>query len=435
MKQNTNQTKTLSFEDITKLKIRGYYIWASINSAIKLATSNDSKARLRHFIRKEYPNHLPELADVERDLFFEKSFNFYTEDSKGNVTSTVSLVMDNPNGLPEEELFSTDIASYRNNGMKCIQIGRFINTEQDENKTLKEYFRLFYLFSRQLGFDILLGLVKQKDMAFHRRKTSGKILNQDTGISFGSGHIFGTALWDLNDLDDNFFRWVGEQPIASPGAKNQSYSASDWNPYARVFGSVQTRVQHELQHAAVKPLHGDVVDCGSGCSKLAGLLSDRTDISGYVGIDCSEQMIELANWYIGQFEKPNYSTFLGRIEDFHERLFDSAVSLNSFYAWPNPKEVLSHIYDLLKPGGTFVLGTLNPALDLFKIDKEERKELIFHPDYQEFREHNLSIVENDAGNYLEMDDLVELLRSVGFKLMSCHQEFYLGGLNFVVMKK
>ncbi len=435
MKKQSKDVTTLSHDDLTKLKIQGYQIWASIDSPINFATSKEDKERLRAFIKQEYPNHLPELAAVEDDPFFENSFNFYTNDKHDNITSTVSLVMDNPEGLPEELLFHEDIEGYRLKGLKCIQIGRFINTVKDENRTLRQYFRLFYQFSIKLGFDILLGMVKQKHMGFHKRVTSAKILNENTGVTFGSEHLFGTAAWELQNMKSSFFEWIGEQPITKGEIIMPIYAAKDWNQYAKVFGSVQTQVQHQLQHSSIEHLSGDVVDLGCGCAKLAALMSNKLDVTSYLGIDASAQMIEIADWLISQFNTPTFSTFTGKIEDFTGRVFDSAVSLNSFYAWPDPSKILRHIYNLLKPDGTFVLATLNPSLDLFAIDKEERKELILNPDYQEFREHNLALLENDAANLLDMDELVHLLRSSGFKLVSCHQEFYHGGVNFIVLRK
>lgn len=124
------------------------------------------------------------------------------------------------------------------------------------------------------------------------------------------------------------------------------------------------------------------------------------------------------------------------IEDYHAaKVFDSAVSLNSYYTWPEPEKVLSHIYSLLKPGGIFALATPNTRLDMFAMEKQVRKELLTHPDYDTFRQINLELSSNDNAQFIAMNDLVRQVLHIGFVLTSCHQSFYLGGLNFVVLQK
>lgn len=146
-------------------------------------------------------------------------------------------------------------------------------------------------------------------------------------------------------------------------------------------------------------------------------------------------MIKIANWLIAHFNCPTFSTFEGKIEDYQGKIFDSAVSLNSYYTWPDPANVLQHIHSLLKTNGTFVLATPNTKLDMLAMDRQARKELLTHPNYEQFRKINLELTNNDNAQFIDMDDLIKQVQSVGFTVVSCHQGFYLGGLNFLVLNK
>lgn len=212
------------------------------------------------------------------------------------------------------------------------------------------------------------------------------------------------------------------------------YPASEWNSYARLFTAVTTSVQLEVYREACSHLEGRVIDCGCGSAKLAPFLADMPNISSYMGVDYALEMVTAAQWVLSTLDRPNFTIQHGKIEE-AEGLFDSAVSIQSYYAWPEPIQTLSHIAKLIKAGGVFVLVTPNQQLDLQKLVKDARKELLAHPDFEAYKEYNLKLANNPQANFVSMDNLIQQAQQTGFVVSECHQKHFQGGLNFLVLHK
>lgn len=440
MNNNTNNDIVLDNVQLMPfglLQAEAKRVYQQLNDKFVLVESPAQKAKVAIFVQQRYEQYFPAIDTGSEDSYGDHSFVFYSEDEQGNIVATASLMVDNAAGFSEEQLFESQISHYRAQGLKALQIGRFIIDETGAGEadiSVKDYFRLFYTFSKQLGFDIIVGLIKQKDIAFHQKMLGAEILCPDSRINYGGKHTFAVASWHLDKLKPRFFKWAGCTNMTEQTAK-PIYQPHQWQNYARSFASVQTSFQRELQLAACELLYGDVADFGCGSAKLAPFLADSSQVSSYLGIDYAKEMIKIADWLIAQFDRPSFNTFEGKIEDYHGRTFNSAVSLNSYYTWPDPVKVLRHIHALLKKGGRLVLATPNHQLDMFAMEKEVKKELLTHPDFATFRQINLELTENPLARFVEMDTLVKQLQAVGFVLDSCHQSFYLGGLNFVVVHK
>lgn len=435
--RSTNSNKTATPFGLLQAKANDVH--ESLNTNIKLASTSEEHGKVLAYIKARYQSCFPAIAIDCEQHYINNSFVFYCEDEQGNINSTASLMVDSASGFSEEPLFKQGIERYRAQGLSSLQIGRFIICEQKEAESavLKDYFRLFYQFSKQLGFDVVVGLIKQKDIGFHQKLLGAKILCPDTQINYGGEHTFAVGAWELDNLKPRFFNWIDCHALAIQSQAEQKaiYQPDEWENYARSFAAVQTSFQRDLQLASAQLLSGDVADFGCGSAKIAPFLSDRTDVSSYIGIDYSSEMIKIADWLIAQFDCPTFSTFEGKIEAYQGKMFDSAVSLNSYYTWPEPVKVLQHIYSLLKPGGLFVLATPNPSIDMLAMEKQVRKELLTHPDFTTFGQINLELASNTNARFIEMNELIKQLQSIGFGVTSCHQSFYLGGLNFIVAQR
>lgn len=212
------------------------------------------------------------------------------------------------------------------------------------------------------------------------------------------------------------------------------YKKSTWNEYARPHLSVLTSMQWSLFTEAADYLTGDVVDCGCGTAKLAPLLAGKNTVKSYTGVDYSPDMVNMAQWVISKLSVTSFNIIQDKIENI-SGTFSSAVSIHSYYTWPNTIDVLSSIYRMLFAGSYFVLITPNEHLDIMQLLTEAEKELLGHPDFAAFRQLNLLLSANRDAKFVSMDVLVDEARSVGFKVMECHQKHYLGGVNFLVLKK
>ena len=213
------------------------------------------------------------------------------------------------------------------------------------------------------------------------------------------------------------------------------YTDSMWNEYARCHLSVLTSFQWALFTEAASYLTGDVVDCGCGTARLAPLLADKATVNSYTGVDYSPEMVTMAQqWLTLKLLSKPINIIQDKIENISGH-FSSAVSIHSYYTWPNTEEVLSSIYQMLLTDSFFVLVTPNSEMDMEKLLAESEKQLLAHPDFPLFRELNLQLCANRSAKFVSMDALIDESRRTGFKVIECHQKHYLGGVNFLVLKK
>ncbi len=215
---------------------------------------------------------------------------------------------------------------------------------------------------------------------------------------------------------------------------NEIYEKEKWNSYARCHASVLSSFQLELFLDAVKHLSGDIADFGCGSARLAPFLADQERVSSYTGVDSASEMVSIARNLIGKLSSHKLKIVNSRIEDIHQK-FTSAVSIHSYYSWPQPEEVLSHIFELLIPGSIFLLATPNSTIDMPKLLAKAERELLCHPDYIDFKNFNMQFVSNPNARFVSLDELIQQVQGVGFEAIECNQKYYLGGVNFLLLKK
>ncbi len=211
------------------------------------------------------------------------------------------------------------------------------------------------------------------------------------------------------------------------------YKIKVWSEYAKCHVSVLSSFQLELYREAVKHLQGDVGDFGCGSARLAPFLADQPYVNSYMGVDIADEMVAVARKHISMLANDKFRIVHCKIEDVHEQ-FTSAVSINSYYAWPEPERVLRHIFQLQTPGSLFVLATPNNTLDMPKLLRETDKELLCHPDYANFKQFNLQFANNPNARFVPLNLLLRQVQEVGFEVLECHQNHYLGGVNYLLLK-
>jgi len=98
----------------------------------------------------------------------------------------------------------------------------------------------------------------------------------------------------------------------------------------------------------------------------------------YLGVEGSRELVDQANRYLGDIGNPrNIGTVQMHIGKDLERLFDdNTVDLctsRNFLMHLTPEDLeahLSYVADILKPGGSYIFATLNPAYELMKAGKD-----------------------------------------------------------------
>lgn len=217
--------------------------------------------------------------------------------------------------------------------------------------------------------------------------------------------------------------------------RQPEYTITAWDNYAACQARITTYVQHRLYCEVAKVLHGRVIDLGCGSAKLAAYVADAESVTTYVGIDTSPEMLQEAKATIELLNRPSFEVHEGDVQNYCAEPFDVGVSLMSYYAWQNTLDVLQNIFRLIKPGGTLVLATANADIDIHALLQESHRELVRHPDWQEFKRHNLSLAGNSTARFNDMDTVVRECQMAGFKLESCHKKFYRGGMNFITLTR
>lgn len=207
---------------------------------------------------------------------------------------------------------------------------------------------------------------------------------------------------------------------------------TDWDSYAHSFSSVMPYQMVKLNREVASYMHGDVVDFGCGGGKIIPYLMTRSAVTSYTGIDASAQMIQNAKWIANHFSDRRATLIQGRIEDTVPLHWHSAMSINSYYAWNDPLHVLRRIHACLPVNTRFVLATINSDIDMAALLEEAQMELIAHPHWTAFRDHNMQISANTAGRLIDMDMLVRQLSDSGFRIEEATRHLYHGGLSLVV---
>ncbi len=212
-------------------------------------------------------------------------------------------------------------------------------------------------------------------------------------------------------------------------------SITDWDDYSQSFQSVMPSQMLALNTEVSEHLQGHVVDFGCGGGKIIPFVTAQSKVRSYTGIDASIDMVKKARWMARQFPEKDATIIHAKIEETSLHPFDSGLSINSYYTWPRPDEILTHIYRSLIPSATFVLATINNRLDMPALLNSAARECIAHPHWEEFCQHNLAIDQSNDIRLLTMDQLIAEVRVIGFAVKEAHQKLYEGGLNLLILEK
>lgn len=207
-----------------------------------------------------------------------------------------------------------------------------------------------------------------------------------------------------------------------------------FNQYAEYFAAITPACMREVYLQASSEIYGSIVDCGCGPCKLAPHVLKASNFIHYWGVDYSREMVALAQQQITRMADTRFTVQCDSVDNVRGE-FDCAVSLQSYYAWPNPVQTLTRIHQFLVPGGKLVLGTANPQLDIEQLIEEARVDWMLHPLWDDYVAHNRELAKDQTGCFGDLDHLIGELRGVGFTILEAHTRFYSGGLNYVVCRK
>lgn len=403
----------------------------TLPKGLKLAKTRAELDEIEKFREEIFSKDYPALDNYHSDPHDCYSIIMYTENDKGKITSTARLIFDNPIGFPADSYASNILNQYRRDGKIMIEASRLAISDQAKKGTIALYYGAFYAISVENDIDSVIVVISKNHLKFYMKRLDAKLLVDHLENMNGSGTEFACAEWELCKTSDQFLKWVGleiKQPKKSP------YSKSTWNGYSGSFASIYTHYQREVYQESIPHLKGSVVDLGCGPARIAPLLVDNKSVNRYTGVESSEEMYKLAEFTMNMLNNPSYKVEQQKVEEVNG-MYYSALSLLSYYAFPEPVKALRHIFNILLPGGHFVLANPNEKIDQMKIQRNVEKEMMWHTDYEQFKQYNLELASNSQAEFVPMDKLLSQLQSVGFLIVECHQKLYEGGLNFIVSQK
>ena len=173
---------------------------------LKFAKSTHELSKVIEFRANGYRKIYPTVEIAKNDPFNEHAYVIYSSNDQDHVNSTGSIILDSKQGLPEDKLFPSTVNNYRRSGKKLMEIGRFFIGEKQH--LLKHYYKAVYEIALRKDVDIVLMIIRQKDIAFHQILMGADILSKDIGENFGSNFSFACIAWDIEKTKAKFNQWV-----------------------------------------------------------------------------------------------------------------------------------------------------------------------------------------------------------------------------------
>ena len=104
-----------------------------------------------------------------------------------------------------------------------------------------------------------------------------------------------------------------------------------------------------------------IVDLGTGPGILSIELHKLLPQAKIIGVDLSDDMLEIARKNADEARMSNYETRLGRAEELpiESNSVNLVVTQSSFHEWEDQRKGLSEIFRILRPGGSLILKDYN----------------------------------------------------------------------------
>lgn len=182
-------------------------ITSCLPKSLKCAQSDIEHAKVLAFRRKVYSQTYPSVEVAKNDPYYDQAYVVYSETEEGEVESTGTVIFDSEKGLPEDKYFYDAVAKYRKSGKKLVEIGRFV-IEGRRVDLLQRYYKAIHDVAVANHVDIVLMVIRQKDVRFHQRMMGVDLLIHDIDEGFGSGYAFSCIAWDIAKTPRRFYNWV-----------------------------------------------------------------------------------------------------------------------------------------------------------------------------------------------------------------------------------
>jgi ubiquinone/menaquinone biosynthesis C-methylase UbiE len=162
--------------------------------------------------------------------------------------------------------------------------------------------------------------------------------------------------------------------------KNSFVNTKFWNWYFKVYDRNQSRpylklLRENAQAVVGQNPAGRFLDIGCGTGNSTGAMLVQLGAKGSVlGIDNSQAALLIAQ---SKFNDPRIEFGygdIGELIDYPEASFDGVLANNSLYLVAQPETVIRQVFNILKPGGRFLLTNPLAGASVSQIFREHMAE-------------------------------------------------------------
>ncbi len=217
----------------------------NLSKGLHLAQSEEHLAKIKAFKQDYYQADHPGVSEFHDDGLDEHAYVIYGLDKHNSISSTARLLPDGKKGFPEDDIFPKSVQKMRDEGKKLAELGRLVIVD---NKVclLRQYYKAIFDVASIVDIDIVLIVMKQRNLPSHKKIMAVEVLSVDMGNSWDDEQApLCLVAWDMKALQPKFQKWVGRE--------TSSFSKNSWNEYSPYHLGVLTSVQREVyQHIIFK---------------------------------------------------------------------------------------------------------------------------------------------------------------------------------------
>lgn len=174
---------------------------------LELNKSNLDK--ITNFWITSYKGFYPNYKINYDDPINNNSHIIYTSNQKNIIQSSARLTLDGPLGLPAENNLPSHINEYRNDSLKVSEFGRLINTTADQS-LVRNYYKHIYKIAQLEDIDVVVLIIPEKKIKFHKNIIGAKLLITDTQIDTGGKYNMACMAWHVKETSNTFYQWINK---------------------------------------------------------------------------------------------------------------------------------------------------------------------------------------------------------------------------------
>jgi len=175
---------------------------------LKIVTTKQEACAIYQLCKASYSDVYPTHKVYRDDPYDRQAYVCYAKGKDNKITSTARFTLDSSIGLPTEKHLPPEVDMYRQLGKKLMEIGRFANADKNIN-LIKEYYIAVYQVAKIENIDVIIIVLKDKDVAMHHNLLGAYLLSNDLNIDNGGKYKMTCVAWEVKHTKQRFFRWSG----------------------------------------------------------------------------------------------------------------------------------------------------------------------------------------------------------------------------------